>query len=293
MLRLGRTAAPPCRKISAVHATAAMRWQGLGLSLSVVPQHQDFSPGHKPSWPGLFIGRSTRPSSGRLWHFGNAIEGNQRGLRRVGQYPEIGNDDRFGNFCVGSVVTRDLGLRGFYGHLSISFEGHSCRAIAPAAWRCSPLFAALRMVTYPLAGKVGRAVDDCKVIGVADDVGDSAIFLECPGCGKAAIGHIASPTTSKSFLLSEIVTARRSESSCAYCIGDMAASWSIVNAHESWHLAHGEVRSRRLDGDAAKKSPAGEEAGRDGSLSCVEDLCLVPSYRDNGRRDRKVHAGQP
>ena len=32
-----------------------IRRQGM-LSLSVVPQHQDFSPGHKPSWPGLFIG---------------------------------------------------------------------------------------------------------------------------------------------------------------------------------------------------------------------------------------------
>ena len=32
-----------------------IRRQGM-LSLSVVPQHQDFSPGHKPSWLGLFIG---------------------------------------------------------------------------------------------------------------------------------------------------------------------------------------------------------------------------------------------
>ena len=38
-------------------------------SLSVVPQHQDFSPGHKPSWLGLFHWRSARGESlvQRLW----------------------------------------------------------------------------------------------------------------------------------------------------------------------------------------------------------------------------------
>jgi hypothetical protein len=43
----------------------------------------------------------------------------------------------------------------------------------------------------------------------------------------------------------------------------------------------------------SKKNPAGEEAGRDGSLSNVDDLCLVPSCRDNRCPIQKVHAGQP
>jgi hypothetical protein len=93
MLRLGRTAAPPCRKINAVHATAAIRWQG-SLSLSISPT-PDLASATNPVGRGFSL-RSARRSRFRARRIDRtAISASDANTTRVAAIRVIASDDNW------------------------------------------------------------------------------------------------------------------------------------------------------------------------------------------------------
>jgi len=71
--------------------------------------------------------------------------------------------------------------------------GYACRDLTRLVLRHEHRRTSARLL-------LGVDIGDCKVVSVTDDIGDSAILLDGPGCGEAALWHESNYTPARQTL---------------------------------------------------------------------------------------------